>query len=199
MEQTIAFPTDSERERDRQTVELRPFASYNSRTPRAPEAAIIVAVADDGAIGEDGRMPWHFSDDLKYFKAVTMGHPVIMGRNTWFSLPRRPLPGRRNIVVSRDPQFIPEGADKASSPEEALQMCASGEMPFIIGGGRLYEAMLPLVNKIYLTRVHATFPDADTRFPQIESEEWDEAPAVLPENVSCPEGVEFVVLHRRKG
>lgn len=198
MEQTIAFPPDSERERDRQNVELRPFSTYNSRTPRAPEAAIIVAVADDGAIGKDGIMPWHISDDLKYFKALTMGHPVIMGRNTWLSLPRCPLPGRRNIVVSRDPQFIPEGADRASSPEEALQMCASGEMPFIIGGGRLYEAMLPLVSRIYLTRVHADYPDADTRFPRIDYNDWDEAPAPLPENVSCPEGVEFVVLYRRK-
>lgn len=208
MEQTIAFPTDSERDRDKEALSLRPFSTYNSQTLRGLDAAIIVAVADDGAIGCHGVMPWQIPGDLRYFKATTLGHPVVMGRTTWESLFVKPLPGRRNIVVSTTPGFNPEGAEKAASPEQALEMCVGGPMPFVIGGGRLYRDMLPYVSHIYLTRVHATYPQADTFFPALDPAEWTESPSTSAEAIKAAEAAgasadvpccEFVVLRRKNG
>ena len=125
---------------------------------------VILAIASDGAIGDRGDLLWHLRDDLRRFKSLTMGHPVIMGRRTWESLPSGPLPGRRNIVVSRNPALEVPGAEKASSLGQALEMC-EGQDPFVIGGAMIYADALPLADKLELTRVEACYPQADTRMP----------------------------------
>lgn len=140
----------------------------NSTTP-APTA--IVALNADMAIGRKGDLPWHLSEDLRHFKETTLGHPVIMGRRTWESLPKRPLPGRQNIVVSRNPDFKADGADTASSLETALALCAD-PTPFIIGGGSIYTAALPLCNRVFVTEVDMKVDDADTFFPPLPADEW---------------------------
>lgn len=134
--------------------------------------SIIVAAANDNAIGDNGDLIWHISADLKRFKSLTMGHPVIMGRKTWESLPKGALPGRRNIVISRNATFNAPGAEVVGSVEAALMLCREEEEAFIIGGAQIYRQALPLAERLYLTRVDAAYPDADARFPQINSEEW---------------------------
>ncbi|MGB7204468.1 MAG: dihydrofolate reductase, partial [Anderseniella sp.] len=98
----------------------------------------VVAASDNNVIGKDGGLPWHVSSDLKLFKEITLGKPVIMGRRTWESLPRRPLPGRRNIVITRNSDYEAEGAELARSVDEALSLCAGEDEVSIIGGGQVY-------------------------------------------------------------
>lgn len=137
------------------------------------EVNMIVAAGKDGAIGKNGDLIWHISSDLKRFKSLTMGHPVIMGRKTWESLPKKPLPGRLNIVVSRNPEFIAEGARVVASPEDALTLAGQSE-PFIMGGEQIYRAFMPYVTKIYLTEIDAECKDADARLPfPPESAKWN--------------------------
>ncbi|MBD5357842.1 MAG: dihydrofolate reductase [Bacteroides sp.] len=149
---------------------------------------IIVAAGKNGAIGRRGDLVWHISSDLKRFKTLTMGHPVIMGRKTWESLPKRPLPGRRNIVVSRNPEFEATGAEVVSSPEEALRL-TGGEEVFIMGGAQLYEAFFPLATRVYLTEIDADCSDADAfiEFP-LNPEIWQQTdtsdPYRTPDNLS---------------
>jgi len=133
---------------------------------------IIVAVSDNLAIGRAGDMPWHISADLKYFKRTTQGHTVVMGRRTWESIGCRPLPGRRNIVVSRT-MAAGEGFEVASSLEQAIKMTAADGESFIIGGGQLYREALPLAGRLYVTHVHTTVADADTFFPVINPLKWE--------------------------
>ena len=123
----------------------------------------IAAMGRNGEIGFRGDMPWHLPEDLRHFKEVTMGHPVIMGRATWESLPKRPLPGRKNIVLTRNADYVAEGAATASSLEEAVKMCDM--TPFVIGGGEVYKMTLPSLTRLFVTRIEADFPDADTYFP----------------------------------
>lgn len=132
---------------------------------------MIVAAGKDGAIGKGGDLVWHIREDLRRFKALTTGHPVVMGRKTWESLPKRPLPLRRNIVVSQTPGYEAPGADVASSPEEALAMAGPGA--FVIGGARIYEALFPMTSRIFLTEIDAEEPLADARiqFPP-EPDVW---------------------------
>jgi dihydrofolate reductase len=134
------------------------------------ELALIAAVARDGAIGRDGQMPWHLPEDLSHFRRVTMGCPVLMGRRTWASLPPRfrPLPGRRNVVLTRDPAWHADGAEVASSLQSALALVQGHERVFVIGGGELYAQALPLAQTLVLTEIDLLVPDADTRFPA-----WD--------------------------
>ena len=132
-----------------------------------PNLSLIVATAQNYAIGKDNDLLWHISDDLKRFKALTSGHPVIMGRNTWDSLPKKPLPKRRNIVVTHDPAFAPEGAEVAHSLQQAMKMVQDEEESFIIGGAGLYRQMLPFVNRLYVTWVYRDF-EADVYFPVID-------------------------------
>lgn len=136
------------------------------------EVNMIVAAGKDGAIGRKGDLIWHISSDLKRFKALTMGHPVIMGRKTWESLPKKPLPGRLNIVISRNPGFMVEGGEVVSSPEEALRLAGESD-PFIMGGEQIYKAFMPYVTKIYLTEIDAECKDADARleFP-LDPDRW---------------------------
>ena len=136
--------------------------------------SIICAAADNWAIGIGGTMPWHISADFKYFKSVTMGHCVIMGRGTWESMGSRPLPGRRNIVVSRSlSEAGLGGAQLAASLEEALKLTEGDEEVFILGGGSLYRQTLSIADRIYLTKVHTVISNADTFFPAL-GEEWEE-------------------------
>lgn len=133
--------------------------------------SIIVAFANDQAIGFNGTMPWHLSEDLKHFKEVTFGQPVIMGRRTWESLPRRPLPGRLNIVVSATMHDV-KGCLVVTSPAEAISLCPEESQPFVIGGGTLYRHFLPLVNKLYITRIYEDV-EADTWFPEVDFAQWN--------------------------
>lgn len=133
--------------------------------------SLIVAVARDGAIGKDNQLLWHLSADLKRFKALTTGHTILMGRNTWLSLPNGALPNRRNVVISRT-LVSAEGAEVCASIEDALTLVADEREAFVIGGGEIYSALLPSAQRIYLTEVDATFEGADTYFPTIEWDQW---------------------------
>lgn len=124
------------------------------------EVNLIVAIGQGGEIGKKGDLIWKISDDLKRFKTLTLGHPVIMGRKTWESLPKRPLSGRENVVLSRQEDFHPQGATKVSSVAQALEI-TSGKAPFIIGGEEIYKAFLPFVSNLFLTEVAQKCPDAD--------------------------------------
>ena len=121
---------------------------------------MIVAIGSNGEIGRKGDLIWHLPEDLKRFKALTIGHPVIMGRKTWESLPNRPLPGRRNIVLTHNVNLEITGAEVVNSVEEALDI-TKGESPFIIGGAEIYNSFLPFVSTIYLTVVNESCQDAD--------------------------------------
>ena len=143
--------------------------------------SIIVAVADDWAIGRDGDMPWHISEDMKFFKAKTMGGSLIMGRRTWESIGCKPLPGRENIVVSS--RLAEEGlgyentegsstsAVAAESLERALEIASRPDV-FVMGGGMIYRQAIDIADRMFVTHVHTLVPDADTFFPVIDPEVW---------------------------
>ncbi len=134
--------------------------------------SIIVAVADNNAIGKDNDLLWHISDDLKRFKKITSGHKIIMGKNTFLSLPIRPLPNRTSIVITDDPNDNYEGCIMAYSIQDAMSKCKGNEECFIIGGGSIYRQFLPLAEKLYLTKVQRSY-EADTFFPEIKEDEWE--------------------------
>lgn len=141
------------------------------------DIAIYVAIAQNGVIGREGGLPWRLSSDLKRFKADTMGKPIVMGRKTWQGI-GRPLPGRHNIVVTRDPEFSAEGADVVTSLQDAITLararahCVTGiDEICIIGGGQIYEQALPLASRLCVTHVLAAV-EGDTKFPPIDPEEW---------------------------
>ena len=135
--------------------------------------SLVVAVSRNGVIGRDGGLPWHISSDLKRFKEITMGKPVIMGRKTWESLPRTPLPGRRNIVITRDPGYGAEGAEVVASAAAALTLCNEEPEVSIIGGGEIYRLFWPLADRLYLTEVDMAV-DGDTHFPAADPSHWRE-------------------------
>lgn len=136
------------------------------------EKCLIVAVGDNYEIGVKGQLPWHLSEDLKYFKNTTHGYPVIMGRTTYFSLPKHPLPGRQNIVLNLGGEPIPE-AMCVYSFEEAFKAVGQAEKCFVIGGASVYKAALEFMDTLYITRVHATIPEADVFFPEISPDLWE--------------------------
>ena len=133
--------------------------------------SIIVAAADNNVIGHNNELIWHISEDLKYFKRVTSEHTVIMGRKTFESI-GKPLPNRTNIVISRNPDFKPDGCIVVSSLNEAIQRTNPQEESFIIGGGSIYHEAIGLASKLYLTKVYHSY-EGDTFFPEIGSE-WKE-------------------------
>ncbi len=135
--------------------------------------SIIVAIADNLAIGKDNQLLWHIPADLKRFKALTTGHTIVMGKRTFYSLPLRPLPNRRSIVITDVPGEQIRGCDMAYSIEEAVALMDDDKENFIIGGGMVYRQFMPLADKLYLTFVHKDF-DADTFYPAIDFEEWTE-------------------------
>jgi dihydrofolate reductase len=138
------------------------------------ELVIIAAVARNGVIGIENRLPWQLPEDMKHFKALTTGHAVIMGRKTWESLPPkfRPLPGRRNIVVTRNAGYDAPGATLAGSLAEAAQ-AAGGATAFVIGGAEIYTQALELADRLELTEVDAIF-DGDAHFPGFDRADWRE-------------------------
>ena len=131
---------------------------------------LIWAQARGGVIGRGGVMPWHLPEDLAHFKQLTQGSPVVMGRKTWDSLPARfrPLPGRRNVVVTRNAAWRAEGADRAGSLDEALALVADAPKAFVIGGGELYATALPRADELVLTEIDASFDEADAHFPRFD-------------------------------
>lgn len=133
---------------------------------------IIVAIADNYAIGKSGDLLCYLPDDLKHFKALTTGATVVMGKKTFFSLPRRPLPNRRNIVLTRDVSFTHEGVGVAHSIEELTSTLKPEEKVFIIGGGEVYRQFMPLAKELHITHIHHTWEDADTFFPEIDTSIW---------------------------
>lgn len=136
------------------------------------ELNMILAAAENNAIGRKGGIPWHISEDFKFFKATTLGHTVIMGYMTWVSLGSRPLPGRQNFVISLEPLPEPQHDNVRffASLEDAI--AAAGDGAFIMGGGYTYRQALPMATRIYLTRIHTTIEDADTFFPELPASEW---------------------------
>ncbi len=135
--------------------------------------SLIVAMDRKRAIGRDGRIPWRLSGDMRFFKTTTMGKPIIMGRKTWESL-GRPLPGRRNIVITRDRDYVAEGAEVVHSPEAALALVATEPEAMVIGGAEIYRLFLPRADRIYLTRVDTEVAHADAWFPELDAGEWEE-------------------------
>jgi len=135
--------------------------------------SIIVAIAENFAIGKNNDLLFHLPNDLKRFKQITLGKPVIMGRNTLLSLPNGPLKNRRNIVISDIPNDYFEGCEMTTSIEGAIDLVKNEEESFIIGGGMIYRQFYPLAGKLYLTLVHQPF-DADIFFPEIDYNEWIE-------------------------
>ena len=145
--------------------------------PRLPSVAsgttrifLVAALASNGVIGAQGKMPWHLPEDLKHFKQLTLGHPVIMGRRTWDSL-GKPLPGRENIVISRKSGFEAPGASVASSLEAAIALCAGEAVAFVIGGAEIYAAALPFADGLVLTEIERGY-EGDTRFPAWDRGAW---------------------------
>ncbi|MBX9632520.1 MAG: dihydrofolate reductase, partial [Burkholderiales bacterium] len=120
-----------------------------------PRVSLIAAVASNGVIGRDGRMPWHLPEDLKRFKALTMGHAIVMGRKTFDSIGRL-LPGRRTIIVTRQPNYRVEGAEVVSSIDDAIALARNDDEVFVIGGGEIYAQALPLATRLHLTEIAAT-------------------------------------------
>lgn len=159
--------------------------------------SMIAAMANDRIIGDDNQMPWHLPADLQHFKRVTMAKPVVMGRKTFESI-GRPLPGRRNIVITRNANYKAEGIEVVSSPEEALTLLEGTEEVMVIGGGNIYSQFLPLAERLYLTFIDLTVT-GDTQFPDYEKGyQWVE----VESEVNQPDernkyGYTFVTLHKK--
>ncbi|MEL6257698.1 MAG: dihydrofolate reductase [Pseudomonadota bacterium] len=167
------------------------------------QLSLIVARGRNHVIGVDGDLPWRLSADLKRFKALTLGKPVIMGRATWASLPKRPLPARDNIVLSRERQFAPDGArvyadlDVALNVAQAMAVARAADEAFIIGGATLYKSALPFADRLYITEVDAA-PKGDVYFPEIDDGAWTEVSnEPYPADARNDHNVRFRVLHRR--
>jgi dihydrofolate reductase len=148
--------------------------------PGPPPLGLVVAMSENRCIGRDGRLPWNIPEDLKHFKRVTTGHAVIMGRKTHESI-SRPLPNRRNIVVSRDPERRFDGCEVATSLDAAITLARQTDpMPMVIGGAEIYREALPQVTTIFLTKIHRHV-DGDAFFPDLSPAEWEETDARTPE------------------
>ncbi len=157
---------------------------------------LIVAVARNGVIGRNGALPWRLPEDLAHFKRTTMGSPIIMGRKTWESI-GRPLPGRRNIVVSRSKNLAANGAEIAADLDAALALCADATEAFVIGGAQLYAAALARAQRLLVTEIDADF-DGDTHWPAIDSAQWREtAREHRPPTVERTFSMDFVTYERR--
>ena len=134
--------------------------------------SIIVATSANGVIGRGGNLPWHLSDDLKRFKQLTLGKPIVMGRKTFESIGRA-LPGRQNIVLTQQSEFVADNCDVVSSVGAAIAIAGDADEVIVIGGGEIYELFLPLAERIYMTRVHMDI-DGDARFPELDDDQWQE-------------------------
>src|SRR6185436_13379778 len=146
-----------------------PFANPIRRTGR-PAVSLIAAMAENRVIGRDGGLPWRLPDDLRRFKELTVDHTIIMGRKTFDEI-KRPLDNRRNVVITRNPDFRPHGVTVVPSFKEALALGATEDEVFVIGGGEIFAKALPFADRIYLTLVHAQV-EGDTVFPHFEAGAW---------------------------
>jgi len=158
-----------------------------------PRVYLVAAVAANGIIGARGKLPWHIPEELKHFKKLTLGHPVIMGRRTWESL-KGPLPQRENIVVTRTPGYEAAGAAVANSLDAALALCAGEPVAFVIGGTQLFQDSLPIADGMVLTEIHRDY-EGDTWFPEWDRAQWKESQR---EAHTAENGVRFdFVLYER--
>ncbi|MTE28158.1 dihydrofolate reductase [Winogradskyella ouciana] len=166
----------------KEETKLAQSQAYNEASGSKPtsekkkfrELTIIVAAGEDNAIGKDNDLIWHLSDDLKRFKKLTSGHHIIMGRKTFESFPK-PLPNRTHIVITRQSDYkVPEGVIVVNNLEDAIDAARKDSQPFIIGGGEIYKQSINLAEKLEMTRVHSTFKNADTFFPEIDDTKWRE-------------------------
>lgn len=159
--------------------------------------SIIVAAAENNVIGGNNQLLWHLPNDMKWFKSITTGNTVIMGRKTYESMGRL-LPNRRNIIVSRNPELKIDGADVVSSIADALQLIANEKEAFIIGGGEIYKQAWTMADKLYLTRVH-TEKEGDTVIPAISPDEWkEESCESHSSDEKHPFGYSFIIYSRKK-
>ncbi|WP_417557336.1 dihydrofolate reductase [Mesoflavibacter zeaxanthinifaciens] len=158
-------------------AESQVFNQKNSKI--VDNLTMIVAAGENNEIGKDNDLIWHLRDDLKRFKSLTSGHHIIMGRKTFESFPK-PLPNRTHIVITRQSNYTaPDGVIIVNSIEDAIKIAKKDSQPFIIGGGEIYKQAMPYASKIEITRVHATFPDADTFFPKIDTSIFKETSNVF--------------------
>ena len=163
--------------------------------------SLIVAVSRNGVIGIDNQLPWHLPEDLKYFKSVTMGKPIIMGRKTFDSI-GRPLPGRTNIVITRNSSWQVEGVEVAQTLAQAMTLgklaCAQADVDevMVIGGEQIYRMTLPAADRLYLTEVQAEV-EGDATFPEFDAKDWQQVSEQLPE-VTDTHPYRFLVLERIK-
>jgi dihydrofolate reductase len=157
--------------------------------------SIVVAMAANNVIGRDNELPWHLPADLQHFKQTTMGKPILMGRKTYESI-GRPLPGRTNIVITRDGSYTAEGCEVVTSIPAALEAAAGHDEVMVIGGAELYRQVLPEVETIYLTRIHESV-EGDTRFPEIRNTEWHQVERIDHEaDDNNPHDYSFIRLDR---
>ncbi len=159
------------------------------------KVSMIVAVSANNVIGANAGLPWRLQEDLRRFKEITMGKPMIMGRLTFESIGKA-LPGRRSIVITRQVDYQREGIEVVTTPDAALELAGDVDEVMIIGGGEVYEQFLPITDRIYLTRIHAEF-DGDTFFPEINEDEWQIVSSEpLPPNDERPFSISFQTLER---
>jgi dihydrofolate reductase len=160
--------------------------------------SIIVAIAENNAIGKNNELLWSIPEDMKWFKQITTGHTIIMGRRTFLSLPKGALPNRRNIVISDVAGESFKNCEMVSSIEDAMAACDEKDESFIIGGGMVYRQFLPHARKLYITRVHKDF-DADVFFPEINFEEWIELESKkYTADDKVPFSYSFIIYQRKK-
>ena len=152
---------------------------------------LIAAYAAHRCIGINNTMPWHLPEDFAFFKTYTTGKPVVMGRKTWESLPKKPVPGRRNIVITRQSDYLAEGAETVSELEEALALCADAEEIIIMGGAQIYAQALPYATDLRLTEVSLDV-SGDAFFPEFSSDEWKEQ---LRETHISEKGIGYAFVH----
>ena len=157
---------------------------------------LIYACADNGVIGRDNTLPWHLPEDLAHFRQLTMGCPVLMGRKTWDSLPPRfrPLPGRRNLVLTRQADWHAEGAIRVTSIAEALAQCPAGQDLWVIGGAEVYAMALPLADRLEITEVHVQV-EGDAVAPRIDSQTW---PEVARSRHTAANGTDYSFVTRQR-
>ncbi len=164
----------------------------------APALSIIAAMTENRLIGRDGRLPWRLPADLRHFKALTLGKPILMGRRTWESLPGL-LPNRRHLVISRRPEFTAAGAETADSLEAGIALAAAAEEIMIIGGAEVYRQALPLAERMHLTLIHTQL-DGDAWFPEYAPSQWRETSRERrPADTRNAYALSFVSLVRRPG
>ena len=157
-----------------------------------PKITLIAAYAHHYCIGIDNRMPWHLPEDFQFFRSYTTGKPVVMGRKTWESLPRKPLPGRRNIVISRQADYQADGAEVVADLNTALSLCAEAPEIIIMGGAQIYQQAIPLATDLRMTEIDLEVAGGDAFFPAIDPALWHE---VSREKHTAANGLRFDFVH----